>query len=67
MPSEAVELFVDEEGETSFWPDWISLSYDFSTVVPESRIMTYSGDSGSYDDMEMVSEIDVNYLVTTVM
>ena len=42
-------------------------SYDFSTVVPESRRMTYGGDSGSYDDMEMVSDIDGHYLVITVI
>ena len=58
---------MDKEGEPSSLPNWIRSSYDFSIVILDSRRITYGGDSGSYDDMEMVSEIDVNYLVITVM
>ena len=34
----------------------MSLSYDFLTVVLESRRMTYDGDSGSFLDMELSSD-----------
>ena len=56
MPSKAEELFVVVEEEASPWPDWISSSYDILTVLPESRIITYGGDSGSSVDMEMLSD-----------
>ena len=45
---------MDEEGETSSRPGLIRFSYDFSTVIPESRGMTYGGYSGSYYDWEML-------------
>ena len=32
-------------------------SYDFLTVIPESRRMTYGGDSGSSDDWEISSDV----------
>ena len=51
MSSRAAAFFVDLEGEASSQPAWMRSSYDFSTVVPESRIMTYGGDSGSSVDM----------------
>ena len=47
---------MDEEGETSFQPDWIRSSYDLSTVIPESRRMSYGVESGSSDDMELSSD-----------
>ena len=58
---------MDKEGEPSSRPAWIRSSYDFSMVIPESRRITYGGDSGSSDDMEVVSDIDGNYLVITVI
>ena len=58
---------MDKEGEPSSLPNWIRSSYDFSIVILDSRRMTYGGDSGSYDDMEMVSDIDGNYLVIPVI
>ena len=67
MSSKVEALFVDKEGEPSSQPAWISSSYDFSIVIPESRRMTYGGDSGSSDDVELVSDIDWNYLVITVI
>ena len=60
-------LFLDKEGEPSSLPDWIRSSYDFSIVILESSRMAYGGDSGSYDDIEMVSDIDGNYLVINVI
>ena len=43
------------EGEAKSRPAWISSSYDFSTVVPESSRITYGGDSGSSIDIELLS------------
>ena len=67
MSYKATALFVDREREPSYRPYWIRSSYDFLIYIPESSRMTYGGDSGSYDDMEMVSDIDGNYLVITVI
>ena len=67
MSSQAEALFVYKEGEPSSQPAWIRSSYDFSIVIPESRRMKYVGDSGIYDDMELVSDKDGNYLVITVI
>ena len=67
MSYKAKALFLDREGEPSSRPAWIRSSYDFSIVIPQSRRITYGGDYGSYDDMYMVSDIDVNYLVIIVM
>ena len=67
MSSNAKTFFLDKEGEPSSRPAWIRSSYDFSMVIPESRRITYGGDSGSSDDMEVVSDIDGNYLVITVI
>ena len=49
-------LFVNEAGETSPRPDLMRSSYYFSTVIPESRIMTYGGDSRSSDDWDLLSD-----------
>ena len=46
-------MFVDLEGKASYRPDWMRSSYDFSTVVPESRRMTYGGNYVSSVDMEI--------------
>ena len=55
MPSRAAALLGDLEGEESSRSAWMSLSYDFLTVVPESRRITYGGDSCVYDEMESLS------------
>ena len=47
---------MDVKGELSYQTDCIRSSYDFLTVVPESRRMTYGSDSGSSDDMELSSD-----------
>ena len=47
---------MDKEGEPSSQPAWISSSYDFSIVIPESRRMTYGGEFGSSDDMKLSSD-----------
>ena len=58
---------MDKEGEPSYQPAWIRSSYDFSIVILESWRMTYGGDSGSSDDVELVSDIYGNYLVITMI
>ena len=35
-------------------------SYDFFTVVPEYRRITYGGDSCDYDEMESLSDCSVD-------
>ena len=44
------------EGEVSSRLSWMRSSYDFLTVVPEYKIITYGGDSCISDDMESLSE-----------
>ena len=52
MPSRAAALLGDLGGEVSSRLSFMRSSYDLSTVVPESRRITYGGDFCSYDDME---------------
>ena len=47
--SKAAALFVEEEGEKSSIPALIRSLYDFSTLTPESRRITYGGEYGGYD------------------
>ena len=49
----------DSEGRASSRPAWISLSYDFSIVVTESRRITYGGGSCFSDEMESLSDCSV--------
>ena len=49
MPSRAVALRDYLEGEASYGPAWMRSSYYFSIVVPDSRRITYGGDSCVYD------------------
>ena len=50
----------DLEGGGSSLPAWMRLSYDFSTVVPDSRIITYGGDSCVSDEIESLSDCYVD-------
>ena len=50
----------DLEVEVSSRLSWIRSSYDLSTVVPESRRITYGGDYCVYDDLESLSECPVD-------
>ena len=56
IPSRTEELIGDLEGETSSQPSWTRLSYDFLTVIPESRIIKYGFDSCVSDEMELLSD-----------
>ena len=47
------------EGDASSRPAWMRLSYDFLTVVPESRRISYVGDSCASDEMEPLSDCSV--------
>ena len=47
-------------GEVSSWLSWMRSSYDFSTVVPYYRRITYGGDSCVSDDMEYFSKCYVD-------
>ena len=60
MPSRAEEFLGDLEGEASSQRSWMRLSYDLSTVVPESSRITYGGDSCVSDDMESLSGFSVD-------
>ena len=48
------------KGGVSSRLSWMRSSYDLSTVVPESRRITYRGDSYVSDDMESLSECSVD-------
>ena len=50
----------DLEGEASSRPAWTRSSYDFSTLVPESRRITHGGDYCVYDEMESLSDCSVD-------
>ena len=52
MTSRAAAFLGDLGGEVSSGLFFVRLSYDFSTVVPESRRITYGGDCCVSDDME---------------
>ena len=56
IPSRAAELIGDTGGEVSSRLSLMRSSYDLSTVVPESRRITYGGDYCVSDDMESCSE-----------
>ena len=56
MPYKAAAFFVDKEGETSSQPAWIRSSYNFWIVLPDFMIMTYGGEFGSSDYMELLSD-----------
>ena len=47
---------MEKEVETSPQLALIRLSYYFLTVIPESRIIKYGGDSRSSDDWELLSD-----------
>ena len=64
MPSRGAALIVDLEGGASSQLSWIRSSYYLSTVVPDSIIITYGGDSCLYDDMESLYEFYVGGYVT---
>ena len=49
-------IFVDKEGETSSQPAWIRSSYNFWIVLPDFMIITYGGEFGSSDYMELLSD-----------
>ena len=51
MPSRAVVFLGDLGGEVSSRLSFMRSSYDLSTVVPESTIITYGGEFCSYDDL----------------
>ena len=60
MSSRAAELIGDTGGEVSSRLSLMRSSYDLSTVVPESRRITYGGDYCVSDDMESLSECSVD-------
>ena len=60
MPSRSGALIGNLEGEASLQPAWMRSSYDFLTVVPESRRIIYGGDSFVSDKMESLSECSVD-------
>ena len=60
MPSRAAALLGDLGGEVSSQLSLIRYSYDLSTVVPESRRITYGGDCCVSDDMESCSKGSVD-------
>ena len=60
MPSIAAVFLGDFEGKVSYRLYWMRLSYDFSTVVPESSRLAYGGESCVYDNMESLSECPVD-------
>ena len=68
MPSRATAFLGDLGGEVSSRLSFISLSYDLSTVVPESRRITYGGDFCSSDVMELCykGSVDVDAAVFSI-
>ena len=56
MPSIVEALLGDSGGKVSYQLSWMRWSYDFLSVVPESRRITYGGYSCVSDDMESLSE-----------
>ena len=60
MPSRAVAFLGDLGGEVSSRLSFMRSSYDLSTVVPESRIITYGGDYCVSDDIESCSKGSVD-------
>ena len=60
MPSRASALLGDLGGELLYRLSLMRLSYDFSTVIPEYRRITYRVDSCVSDDMESLSEVSVD-------
>ena len=60
MPSRAVVLLGDLGGELSYRLSLMRSSYDLLTVVPESRRITYGGDSCVSDDMESLYEVSLD-------
>ena len=59
MHSRVATLLGELEGKSSSRPAWMRSSYDFSTVFPESRIITYGGDSCVSDEMGPLSDCSV--------
>ena len=53
MPSRATALLGDLGSEVSSRLSFMRMSYDLSTVVPDSRRITYGGDFCSSDVMEL--------------
>ena len=60
MPSRAVEFLGDLGVEASSQISFMRPSYDLSTVVPESRIITYGGDFCSSDVIDSSSKGSVD-------
>ena len=56
MTYRAAALIVDFGGEVSSRLSLMRSSYDLSTVVPDSRRITYGGNSCVCDDMVSLSE-----------
>ena len=64
MPFRADAFLGDLGGEVSSQLSLMRSSYYLSTVVPDSIIITYGGDSCLYDDMESLYEFYVGGYVT---
>ena len=50
---------MDHKGEASSRLAWMRSSNDFLKVVPESRRITYGGDSCVYNEIESLSDCSV--------
>ena len=50
----------DLEGEALSRLAWMRSSYDFLKLVPESKIITYGGESCVSDEMESLSKCSVD-------
>ena len=66
MPSRATALLGDLGVEVSSRLSFMRSSYDISTVVPESRRITYGGDFCSSDVMESCSKGPVGGYATVI-
>ena len=60
MPSRAAALLGDLGVEVSSRLSFMRSSYDLSTVVPLSRIITYGDDVCSYDVIDSCSQVYVD-------
>ena len=60
MPSRAAALIGDWGGEVSSRLSFMRLTYDLSTVVPFSRIITYGVDVCSSDVIDLCSKGSVD-------
>ena len=60
MPSSVGSFLGYLEGGVSYRLSWMRLSYNFSAVFPESRRITYGGNSCVSRDVEYFSECSVD-------